>query len=239
MKKAIPYYRVSTERQGHSGLGLAAQKKAVLDYLSTHGLQLLNEYTEVESGRNSKRPVLLNALEECKKEKAILLIAKLDRLGRNVAFISKLMESGVDFVAVDNPYASKLIVHIMAVFAEYERDQISARTKEALQAAKRRGVVLGRNGKMLAERHKKASLDFARRMEPVINKIIADGHDTIRKIAAVLNKKKIATYTRKGRWHPNTVFQLLKKIKQQHETGNGKEEAERGARKAKGTSQGN
>lgn len=212
MKKAIPYYRVSTERQGQSGLGLDAQRKAVLDYVSTHGIQLLKEYTEVESGRNSKRPVLLHALEECKREKAILLIAKLDRLGRNVAFISRLMESNVDFIAVDNPHASKLIVHIMAAFAEYERDQISARTREALQAAKRRGVLLGKNGKCLAEKNKKDAQDFAKKMVPTISRLFHQGNVTIRKLTEILNRKKIATYSGKGKWHPSTVHRLLKKI---------------------------
>ena len=135
MKKAITYYRVSTERQGESGLGLLAQQKAVKDFAWANDYQLMGEFVEVESGKKNNRPVLVQALDRCKRENATLLIAKLDRLGRNVAFISKLMESGVDFKAVDNPHASKLVVHMMAVFAEHERDQISQRTAAALKAA--------------------------------------------------------------------------------------------------------
>jgi DNA invertase Pin-like site-specific DNA recombinase len=213
MKQAVLYLRVSTARRGQSGLGLDAQRKSVHDYISGKDIVLLEEYTEVESGKNSKRPVLQKALEKCKSEKAILLIAKLDRLGRNVAFISKLMESNVDFIAVDNPYASKLVVHIMAAFAEFERDQISQRTKEALQAAKRRGVILGRNGRVLAEQYRKESLDFARKMKPVIERLKSEGHQTIRALTVTLNRRRIATFTGRGKWHKNTVFRLLKQIK--------------------------
>jgi DNA invertase Pin-like site-specific DNA recombinase len=188
MRKAVPYYRVSTERQGMSGLGLLAQRQSVQLFASYNKYELLNEHTEIESGKSSKRPILLKALAECKKHNAILLIAKLDRLGRNVAFISSLMESGVDFVAADNPTANKFIVHIMAAFAEYERDQISIRTKEALAAAKRRGVVLGWYAiNVLAKRNKKAANSFARKMKPIIKKIKADGFQTVRAIRHELN----------------------------------------------------
>ncbi len=212
-KKAVPYYRVSTERQGYSGLGLEAQQKSVHDFALNNKLVLLNEYTEIESGKKSNRPILLQAIEECKKQSAILLIAKLDRLGRNVAFISKLMESDVDFIAVDNPSANKLIVHIMAAFAEYERDQISTRTKEALQAAKRRGKLLGRFGKTLSKRNKKASIQFARKMKPVIKILKREGYETVRELTEALNSHHIPTYTGKeARWHINTVHRLLKQI---------------------------
>jgi len=114
MKRAIPYYRVSSQQQGRSGLGLEAQQLAVHDFAKSNELMLLRQFTEIESGRKNNRPVLLEALQACKKENAVLLIAKLDRLGRNVAFISRLMESHIEFIAVDNPFANKLIVHIMA-----------------------------------------------------------------------------------------------------------------------------
>lgn len=214
MKKAIPYYRVSTERQGNSGLGLEAQQKSIKDYASFHQLELLTEFTEIESGGNNRRPILHQALEECKRTKAILLIAKLDRLGRNVAFISKLMESDVDFVAVDNPNANKLMVHIMAAFAEYERDQISKRTKEALAAAKNRGVELGVNGRdILSKKNKQAAIDFAMNMKPVIETLKYEGYKTVRDITDGLNKKRIAPYRgEQARWHTNTVYNLLKRI---------------------------
>ena len=113
----IAYYRVSTDRQGKSGLGLEAQRQAVIDYLDGGRWELVGEHTEIESGRRSDRPELARALEGCRRQKAVLIIAKLDRLARNVAFIANLMESGVDFVAVDFPQANKLTIHILAAVA--------------------------------------------------------------------------------------------------------------------------
>jgi DNA invertase Pin-like site-specific DNA recombinase len=158
MKPAIAYYRVSTDRQGKSGLGLEAQAEAVQNYVSANGYQLAGAFTEIESGRKNNRPQLLDALNECKRIKGILIIAKLDRLGRNVAFIANLMESRVQFVAVDNPHATDLVLHITAAFAQFEREQISKRVKEALQAAKRRGTILGKNGReVLSQQNKQAT----------------------------------------------------------------------------------
>jgi len=146
MKAYVPYYRVSTQRQGASGLGLEAQKFAVENFLNAHRGELLAEFTEVESGKRKTRPQLEAALAMCKREKAILVIAKRDRLARNLHFISGLMESGVDFVAVDNPTANRLTVQILAAVAEDEARRISERTKAALARAKERGTELGRNG---------------------------------------------------------------------------------------------
>lgn len=138
----IAYYRVSTDKQGISGLGLDAQQAAVVRHIGNG--TLCAEYTEVESGkRHTNRPQLAMALAECRKAKATLVIAKLDRLGRNVAFISALMDSGADFVCCDNPHANRLMLHMLAAFAEHEREQISQRTKAALAQAKKRGVTLG------------------------------------------------------------------------------------------------
>ena len=214
MRKAVPYYRVSTLRQGISGLGLDAQEKSVTTYANAYQLELMPPFVEVESGNNKKRPVLLQALEQCKKHKAILLIAKLDRLGRNVAFVSKLMESDVDFIAVDNPTANKLVVHIMAAFAEYERDQISKRTKEALAVAKTRGTRLGTFGaKVLAQRNKSVANEFASSMQPIIQKLYQQGCITVRSITKMLNRKKIKTFKgAKSKWHVKTVHTLLKRI---------------------------
>ena len=215
MKPAIPYYRVSTARQGQSGLGLEAQKKSVHDFARANSLHLLTEYTEVESGGNNKRPVLLQALAACKKENAILLIAKLDRLGRNVAFISALMASDVEFLAVDNPSANKLFVHIMAAFAEHERDMISARTKDALKAAKRRGVELGFNGKyVLSKMNREASAEFDKKMAPLIKTLQAQGFTTVRAISAELNRLGVPTYRNQGqKWHLATVHKIMKAAK--------------------------
>lgn len=141
--KFVAYFRVSTDRQGKSGLGLEAQRQAVTDYLNGGRWAFVGEFTEIESGKRNDRPQLAAALAACKKLKAKLVIAKLDRLGRNLAFIATLMESGVEFVAVDNPHANKLTVHILAAVAQHEREMISERTKAALAAAKRRGKRLG------------------------------------------------------------------------------------------------
>ena len=142
-RRFVAYYRVSTDRQGRSGLGLEAQQKAVRDYLNGGAWELVGEFVEVESGKHANRPELARALEACRKQKAKLVIAKLDRLSRNLAFIATLMDAGVEFVAVDNPHASRLTLHILAAVAEHERVAISERTKAALAAAKARGTRLG------------------------------------------------------------------------------------------------
>jgi DNA invertase Pin-like site-specific DNA recombinase len=152
--KFVAYFRVSTDKQGKSGLGLEAQREAVLTYLDGGRWSLVQEFVEVESGKRNDRPELAAALAACKKHKAKLIIAKLDRLSRNLAFIATLMDSGVEFIAVDNPHANKLTVHILAVVAQHEREMIGQRTRDALQAAKARGKKLG-NPK-LAEARKRA-----------------------------------------------------------------------------------
>src|ERR1700712_922397 len=139
----VGYFRVSTARQGRSGLGLEAQQEAVRSYLNGGDWQILAEVIEVESGKRNDRPQIAEALRLCRLHKATLVIAKLDRLARNVHFISSLMESDVDFVACDFPEANRLTVHILAAVAEHEAGMISARTKAALTAAKARGVTLG------------------------------------------------------------------------------------------------
>ena len=142
-RRFVAYYRVSTDRQGRSGLGLEAQQKAVRDYLNGGAWEMTGEFVEVESGKRADRPELARALDTCRKNKAKLVIAKLDRLSRNLAFIATMMESGVEFIAVDNPHATKLTLHILAAVAEHEREVISERTKAALAAAKARGKRLG------------------------------------------------------------------------------------------------
>lgn len=214
MQKAIPYYRVSTSRQGFSGLGLEAQQKAVHDYAAAFQLQLLNEFVEIESGRKCKRIVLAQALHECRMQKGILLIAKLDRLGRNVAFISQLMEAKIDFRAVDNPTANRLVLHIMAAFAEYEREQISQRTKDALQAAKRRGKVLGEYGRNVLSKINKDNADsFAIKMSPVFDELKSNGFKTVRSLTRELNRRKIEPFSgRSAKWHIFTVYSIIKRM---------------------------
>lgn len=212
MKEAVAYYRVSTDRQGESGLGLEVQQEAVHLYQKVKGFLLTREFTEIESGKKNKRPVLKEALDYCRKNDAFLIIAKLDRLGRNVAFISSLMESRVAFVAVDNPEANHLILHILAAFAQYEREQISIRTKSALQMAKRRGVKLGKNGSVLAAKNKKESLLFSKKLKPIIEAMKQKGFITIQSLTDELNKQKIATFRPGCRWHKSTVHNLLSKF---------------------------
>jgi DNA invertase Pin-like site-specific DNA recombinase len=142
-RKIIAYYRVSTKQQGASGLGLDAQRKAVGDYARNSGGKIEAAFTEVESGKRADRPELAKAIAQARRSKATLVIAKLDRLARNVAFVSTLMEAGVDFVAVDNATANRLTIHILAAVAEDEARRISERTKAALAAAKARGTLLG------------------------------------------------------------------------------------------------
>src|SRR5271165_1885070 len=139
----VSYYRVSTAQQGASGLGLEAQREAVSRHVAGAKGAIVAEFTEVESGKKNDRPQIAAALAACRLRRATLVIAKLDRLARNVHFISSLMESGVDFVACDNPHATRLTIHILAAVAEHEREMISQRTIAALAAAKARGVKLG------------------------------------------------------------------------------------------------
>ncbi len=143
MPEYIAYYRVSTKGQGESGLGLDAQKQAVEMFAGQNGGHILKAFTEVESGKKADRPELKAALSFAKRAGAVLLVAKLDRLSRNVAFLSALMEAGTDFQACDNPHANKFSLHILAAVAEWEREQISSRTKAALAQVKARGVALG------------------------------------------------------------------------------------------------
>lgn len=142
-QRVIAYYRVSTQRQGRSGLGLDGQEDAVKTYAAKHGCRVAATYIEIESGRRNDRPELAKALAHAKLARSTIVVAKLDRLARNVAFLSALMESGVEFRACDNEHANRLTIHVLAAVAEDEARRISERTAVALQAAKRRGVLLG------------------------------------------------------------------------------------------------
>lgn len=216
----IAYYRVSTARQGRSGLGLEAQRSAVLGYLNGGAWELLDEYTEVESGKRSDRPQLAAALAACRLHKATLVIAKLDRLARNVAFVSALMEAGVEFVAVDFPSANRLTVHILAAVAEHEAKAISDRTRAALQAAKARGVALGgfrgRAGTSAdlerARAARTASADQrAADLAGTITGLQARGVTSLRSIAEALNVQRI-TAPRGGGWSAVQVGRVLQRL---------------------------
>jgi DNA invertase Pin-like site-specific DNA recombinase len=207
----IAYYRVSTERQGRSGLGLDAQRDAVQRHLTSFGGALIGEYTEIETGKRNDRPELHAALAACRRRKSKLLIAKLDRLSRNVAFIAALMDSSVEFVACDNPHASRLTLHILAAVAEHEREMIAVRTKAALQAAKARGVRLGRNGAdHLAPANKAAAVERAGRLKPILSQLIAT-RMSLRQIAVELTVRGIAPL-HGGVWHPQTVARMIHRV---------------------------
>lgn len=213
MNKVIAYYRVSTDRQGKSGLGLEAQNDTVQQFAIFKQWQIVGEFTEIESGKKNDRPQLQEALKQCLKQKAILVIAKLDRLGRNVAFISSLMESKVEFVAVDNPHANRLMLHLLAAFAEHEREQISTRTKEALKAAKKRGVVLGKHGtKVLSKENKQSADEFAETMKPIIEQLKSEGFTTYRAIRDELNHRSIPTFREGYKWHLDTVYLVIRRL---------------------------
>jgi len=211
----VAYYRVSTDKQGQSGLGLEAQRQAVMNYLNGGPWKLVAEHTEVESGKRNARPELEKALAACRRHKAKLCIAKLDRLSRNLAFIATLMDSGVEFVAVDNPHANKLTIHILAAVAEHEREAISERTKAALQAAKRRGVKLGGTRLPAARRASiKARSEiadaFAANVRPIIKEIQASGVSSMRGIARALTARGVKT-ARGGDWSDVQVAAVLRR----------------------------
>ena len=214
-RRFVAYYRVSTDRQGASGLGLDAQRKAVLDYLNGGACDLIAEHTEIESGKRADRPELQKALDVCRRQRATLVIAKLDRLSRNVAFVATIMDSGISFVACDNPHANELTIHILAAVAQHERKMISERTRAALEIAKGRIAKTGQrnhpNVKRLgnptpreaAERATaaaQAAADrFAANVLPIIRELQASGHASANAIAAELNNRKVNT-ARGGRW---------------------------------------
>jgi len=214
----VAYYRVSTQKQGQSGLGLEAQKQGVMNYLNGGNWKLVSEFTEVETGKGAnaldRRPQLRKALELCKKTKATLVIAKLDRLARNVHFVSGLIETGVDFVAADMPRADKTMIQIHAVMSEHERDQISARTKAALTAAKERGVILGKAGaanlKPNIEARQKAADEFAMKLKGVIDGMKARGLSQ-RAMCVELNNLDVKT-TKGGQWSQVQLQRIMSRF---------------------------
>jgi DNA invertase Pin-like site-specific DNA recombinase len=217
--KWISYLRVSTKRQGRSGLGLEAQRQAVDDYLNGGRWSLIKEVVEVESGKRSGRPMLEDALKVCRAYGATLVIAKLDRLSRDAHFLLGLEKAGVDFVAVDMPNANRLTVGIMAMVAEDEGRRISARTKEALAAAKRRGKKLGGDrGVVPSEKARElASVALKARassraadLAPIIEELRAGGATSLSAIAQGLNEKGIPTPRNGNGWTATQVGRLLR-----------------------------
>ena len=223
-QRFVAYERVSTARQGASGLGLEAQRKTIVDFAAARGAEVLARFTEVESGRKVDRPELQAALHLAKVTGATLVIAKLDRLSRNAAFLLTLRDSGVRFQAVDMPEANDLTVGIMALVAEAEREAISRRTKEALAVAKARGVQLGNpNGAAALRRAGKGGVALrtavtanadrhAQDLAPVIEDLHRQGITSLRGIATALSQRGMLT-RRGGRWHVSNVTNLLGRVR--------------------------
>lgn len=220
-QRYIAYYRVSTAQQGRSGLGLDAQKHAVSSFLSTHGGSILAEYIEVESGRKRDRTELLRAIHHARAAKATLIIAKLDRLARNVSFTASLMESGLEFVACDMPHANRFTVHLMAALAEMEAEMISTRTKAALAEAKRRGVKLGNprldecRGKPDKARESHIYQSDMRAMTHLgfVVEAMKSGCQTLQAIGDYLSSRGVSG-PRGGQWHPTSVKRLLARLEE-------------------------
>jgi DNA invertase Pin-like site-specific DNA recombinase len=219
-KRFVTYIRVSTQKQGASGLGLEAQQRAVGEYLRQHGGQVVQEYREVESGKINERPQLQAALKRCRQSKATLLIAKLDRLGRNTAFLMTLRESSVKFICADMPSADETTIGMLAVFAQHERKAISDRTKAALAAAKARGVKLG-NPRLVVGTAETAAIArqglvskaeaFAEDLRDVIEQAKSEGKRTLKDLADHLTSLSCPT-PRGCAWTPTAVSRLLHRL---------------------------
>lgn len=219
--RIVTYLRVSTARQGSSGLGLEAQRASVQAHAAAGGHTIVAEYVEVESGRRDDRPQLAAALAACRLHRATLVIAKLDRLARNVRFIAGIMDGGVDFVACDMPHANRLTLHLMAAMAEHEAAAISERTKAALAAAKARGVQFGNpngaihlhaNSRQAAAAsaiiRKKAAVERATAMRPLLDQLESEGIGTPTKIAICLNNRSLPS-PNGGSWYPQQVRRIM------------------------------
>lgn len=226
--KFVAYYRVSTEEQGESGLGLEAQRKAVEDYLNGNGWEIVAEFVEVASGTDRERPKLEDAVRTARVYGATLIVSKLDRLARDAAFVLALQDAGVNIEFANAPGLSRFPVTMLAAAAEFEARMISERTREALAAAKRRGVELGTPDNLTdearAKGRKQAAAVVSRRadqraadLEPMIRQLQAEGATTPRELAERLNDKGVPT-ARGGQWYPTTVRRVLERLEQiEHE----------------------
>ena len=221
----VAYYRVSTTSQGKSGLGIDAQRAAVVDFIHREGLELASEYVEIETGKGSdaldRRPKLSAALSEARKLKAAVVVSKLDRLSRDVAFVSGLMAQKVPFIVAElGADADPFMLHLFAALAEKERAMISTRTKAALAAAKGRGIALGNprinEARVKAKEGRIAAADaYAESVAPIIQAIQGSGVTTMRGIARALVARRVET-RRGGQWTPVQVGDLLKRLQCLH-----------------------
>lgn len=216
MKKAVSYFRVSTQRQGDSGLGLDSQRDIVRRFISTREMESIGEYTEVESGgkTDKDRPQLAEALRQCRISGAVLVVAKLDRLSRNAVFLLQLQQANVDFVCCDCPNVDKFTCGILALVAEREKILISERTKAALKVVKARGVRLGnpnpeRQVRLMVESSRRKSEEFRSKIRPIIDEIRQTGVKTLQGISECLNRRGIPTRTGKSVWYSSTVSSFV------------------------------
>jgi DNA invertase Pin-like site-specific DNA recombinase len=222
-RRFVSYLRVSTDKQGRSGLGLEAQRAAVEQHLVSGSWKSLGEFVEVESGKRNERPKLQAALHLAKVTGATLIVAKLDRLSRNLAFIAALQDAKVKFICCDMPEANEFTVHIFAALAQHEQNRTSERTSAALQALKARGATLGNpNGAAPLRRAGKGNSAAVATLKtqanrraadvlPIVDDIRAAGVTTLPGIAAALNEREILT-PRRGCWHPTSVKRLLERV---------------------------
>jgi DNA invertase Pin-like site-specific DNA recombinase len=216
MKSFVLYRRVSTARQGVSGLGLESQDEAVRRYVAQQNGMVVGEFVEVESGKktDTDRPQLALALVECRRRKATLVVAKLDRLSRNAEFLLRLQNGNVDFVCCDCPNVDRFTVGILALVAQRERELISERTKSALQQAKKRGVRLGtknpdRQVRMMLEGARRDRQEFVSKVRPIIDEIKQSGVVTLKEIALCLTRRGIPTRTGKSVWFGSSVKSVI------------------------------
>lgn len=210
MTKFVGYLRVSTDRQGRSGLGIEAQTTAIQRQVDHDGGELIDNVVEVESGSLNERPGLQRALSLCRRHKAVLVLARLDRLGRRLSFLAALLDADVDVRVADNPGASKLTLQLLAVVAEAERDMIRDRTRQALAAAKARGTILGKHGRLLGQQATEAAQSLLKSHGPAIRESIA-GASNLRQIAAGLNSRGVPTRDA-GQWGPSNTARLLRRL---------------------------
>ena len=224
MRQVVSYIRVSTEKQGRSGLGVEAQRAAIASFVAANGCELVGEHVEVETGRGSdaleRRPELGRALALARKAKGAVVVAKLDRLSRDVHFVSGLMAHRVPFIVAElGADADPFMLHIYAALAEKERDLIAERTRVALAAKKASGTLLGNRTNLAeasalgAEANRAAADAFASNVLPIVRQMQAAGVTTHRALAAALNARGVRT-ARGGEWHATTMRNLLQRLRE-------------------------
>ncbi|MCA3080375.1 MAG: recombinase family protein [Rhodocyclaceae bacterium] len=211
MKDFVVYLRCSTGKQQASGLGIEAQREAVQRYTAVTGGTIIAEYTETESGGKSDRPQLAKALAQCRRAKSTLLIARLDRLSRSLSFVAQLLDANVEIRCADMPEANRLLLQMLAVFGEHERQMIRDRTKAALIAAKARGTILGANGVTLAAENRAKAQAHAESLRAAILEARSTGQLSLAQIAKFLGTRGYKTADN-GKWHAMSVKRVMDRL---------------------------